>query len=65
MLSVTKVAVFRQKLGDTAGATATAVSLFNTLTYLAVSSACYIHVKDELAVILGAVGPRWAAGGHR
>lgn len=34
-------------------------------TYLAVSSAGHIHVKDELSVILGAVGPGWAAGGHK
>lgn len=37
----------------------------NRLTYLAVSSACNIHVKDELSLILGAVGPWWAADGHR
>lgn len=37
----------------------------NRLTYLAVSSACNIHVKDELSLILGAGGPWWAAGGHR
>lgn len=35
------------------------------LTYLAVSSAGHIHVKDELPVILGAVGPWRAAGGGR
>lgn len=33
----------------------------NRLTYLAVSSACNIHVKDELSLLLGAVGPWWAA----
>lgn len=32
-------------------------------TYLAVSSAGHVHVEDELSVILGAVGPWWAAGG--
>lgn len=58
MVSVAKVAVFRQKLGASS-------CRGNTLTYLAVFSACYIHVKDELSVILGAVGPWWAAGGHR
>lgn len=32
-------------------------------SYLAVSSA--VHVKDDLSLILGAVGPRGAVGGNR
>lgn len=31
-------------------------------SYLAVSSAGHIHVKDDLSLILGTVGPRRAAG---
>lgn len=40
-----------------------AVAGGNRPTYLAVSSAGHIHVEDELSLTLGAVGPRWAAGG--
>lgn len=58
LLGRVKVAVSTQKLGRCG-------CHGNRLTYLAVSSACNIHVKDELSLILGAVGPWWAAEGHR